>query len=116
MNVKAKDKGTNKEQSITIKSSSGLSDDEIDKMVKDAEANADADKKRKEEVDLRNEADQLIFSTEKTLKELGDKVDASEKSKAEDAKDKLKKPWKAKMLTQLNRQKMPSMRSFNNCL
>jgi molecular chaperone DnaK len=96
VNVKAKDKGTNKEQSITIKSSSGLSDDEIDKMVKDAEANADADKKRKEEVDLRNEADQLIFSTEKTLKELGDKVDASEKSKAEDAKDKLKKALEGK--------------------
>ncbi|QAA22843.1 molecular chaperone DnaK [Sporolactobacillus terrae] len=96
VNVKAKDKGTNKEQSITIKSSSGLSDDEIDKMVKDAEANADADKKRKEEVDLRNEADQLIFSTEKTLNELGDKVDASEKSKAEDAKDKLKKALEGK--------------------
>ncbi|MCO7126345.1 molecular chaperone DnaK [Sporolactobacillus shoreicorticis] len=91
VNVKAKDKGTNKEQSITIQSSSGLSDEEIDKMVKDAEANADADKKRKEEVDLRNEADQLIFATEKTLKDLGDKVDASEKSKAEAAKDKLKK-------------------------
>ncbi|MFT8362082.1 MAG: molecular chaperone DnaK [Sporolactobacillus sp.] len=90
VNVKAKDKGTNKEQSITIQSSSGLSDDEIDKMVKDAEANAEADKKRKEEVDARNEADQLIFATEKTLKDLGDKVDAAEKSKAEAAKDKLK--------------------------
>lgn len=90
VNVKAKDKGTNKEQSITIQSSSGLSDDEIDKMVKDAEANAEADKKRKEEVDVRNEADQLIFATEKTLKDLGDKVDAAEKSKAEAAKDKLK--------------------------
>ncbi|MCL1630426.1 molecular chaperone DnaK [Sporolactobacillus sp. CPB3-1] len=91
VNVKAKDKGTNKEQSITIQSSSGLSDDEIDKMVKDAEANAEADKKRKEEVDLRNESDQLIFATEKTIKDLGDKVDAAEKSKAEAAKDKLKK-------------------------
>ncbi|MFC4618044.1 molecular chaperone DnaK [Camelliibacillus cellulosilyticus] len=91
VNVKAKDKGTNKEQSITIKSSSGLSDDEIDRMVKEAEENADADKKKKEEVDLRNEADQLIFSTEKTLKDLGDKVDEAEKKKAEEAKDNLKK-------------------------
>ncbi|MDN3955431.1 molecular chaperone DnaK [Sporolactobacillus laevolacticus] len=98
VNVKAKDKGTNKEQSITIQSSSGLSDDEIDKMVKDAEANADADKKRREEVDLRNEADQLIFATEKTIKDLGDKVEAAEKSKAEAAKDKLKKALDGKDL------------------
>ncbi|MFT8870992.1 MAG: molecular chaperone DnaK [Sporolactobacillus sp.] len=91
VNVKAKDKGTNKEQSITIQSSSGLSDADIDKMVKDAEANAEADKKRKEAVDLRNEADQLIFATDKTLKDLGDKVDAAEKTKAEAARDKLKK-------------------------
>jgi molecular chaperone DnaK len=98
VNVKAKDKGTNKEQSITIQSSSGLSDEEIDKMVKDAEANADADKKRKEEVDLRNESDQLIFATEKTIKDLGDKVEASEKSKAEAAKDKLKKALEGKDL------------------
>lgn len=91
VNVKAKDKGTNKEQSITIKSSSGLSDDEIERMVKEAEENADADKKKKEEVDLRNEADQLIFSTEKTLKDLGDKVDEAEKKKAEEAKESLKK-------------------------
>ncbi|MTT32502.1 molecular chaperone DnaK [Terrilactibacillus sp. BCM23-1] len=91
VNVKAVDKGTNKEQSITIKSSSGLSDEEIEKMVKDAEENAEADKARREEVDLRNEADQLIFTTEKTIKDLGDKVDQSEKAKAEEAKDKLKK-------------------------
>ncbi len=91
VHVKATDKGTNKEQSITIKSSSGLNDDEIDRMVKEAEANAEADQKRKEEVDLRNEADQLVFTTEKTLKDLGDKVDESEKAKAEEAKEKLKK-------------------------
>ena len=91
VHVKATDKGTNKEQSITIKSDSGLSDDEIDRMVKEAEANAESDKKRKEEVDLRNESDQLIFATEKTLKDLGEKVDASEKQKAEEAKDLLKK-------------------------
>lgn len=91
VHVKATDKGTNKEQSITIKSDSGLSDEEIDRMVKEAEANAESDKQRKEEVDLRNESDQLIFATEKTLKDLGDKVDASEKQKAEEAKEALKK-------------------------
>jgi molecular chaperone DnaK len=91
VHVKATDKGTNKEQSITIKSDSGLSDEEIDRMVKEADANAESDKKRKEEVDLRNESDQLIFATEKTLKDLGDKVDQGEKQKAEEAKDHLKK-------------------------
>ncbi len=90
VNVKAKDLGTNKEQSITITSSSGLSDEEIEKMVKDAEANADEDKKRREEVELRNEADQLVFQTEKTLKDLADNVEQEEKDKAEAAKDKLK--------------------------
>ncbi|MUV39586.1 Chaperone protein DnaK [Lentibacillus sp. JNUCC-1] len=90
VNVRAKDKGTNKEQSITIKSSSGLSDDEVDRMVKEAEENAEEDKKRREEVDLRNEADQMIFTTEKTLKDLGDKVTDEEKQKAESAKDELK--------------------------
>ena len=83
VNVKAKDLGTNKEQSITITSSTNLSDDEIDKMVKEAEQNRENDEKRKEEADVRNEAEQLIFSTEKSLKELGDKVDAKEKEKAE---------------------------------
>src|SRR5690625_1953166 len=91
VNVRAKDLGTNKEQLITIQSSSGLSDEEIDKMVKEAEENAEADKKRREEVDLRNEADQLIFTTDKTIKDLGDKVSEEEKQKAEAAKDELKK-------------------------
>ena len=90
VNVSAKDLGTQKEQKITIKSSSGLSDDEIDRMVKDAEANADADKARKEEVDLRNDVDTLLFSVDKTLKELEGKVDADEVKKAEDARDELK--------------------------
>lgn len=90
VNVSAKDMGTGKEQKITITSSSGLSEEEIERMVKDAEVNAEADRKRREEVDLRNEADQLIFSTEKTLKELGDKVDQAEIDKANEAKDKLK--------------------------
>ncbi|WP_080844957.1 molecular chaperone DnaK [Cytobacillus gottheilii] len=90
VNVRAKDLGTNKEQAITIKSSTGLSDDEIDRMVKEAEENAEADKKRKEEVELRNEADQLVFTTEKTLKDLEGKVDEAEAAKATEAKDALK--------------------------
>jgi len=96
VNVRAKDKGTNREQSITIKSDTGLSDEEIERMIKEAEENAEADRKRKEEVDLRNEADQLIFTTEKTLKDLGDKVDSADKKKAEEAKDKLKKTLESK--------------------
>ena len=83
VNVKAKDLGTNKEQSITITSSTNLSDDEIDKMVKDAEANREADEKRKAEADARNEAEQMIFATEKAIKDLGDKVDSKDKEKAE---------------------------------
>ncbi|PTX64846.1 molecular chaperone DnaK [Melghirimyces profundicolus] len=91
VNVSAKDKATGKSQAITIKSSSGLSDDEIDRMVKEAEEYAEEDKKRKEKVEIRNHADQLIFTTEKTLKDLEDKVDKDEINKANDAKDKLKK-------------------------
>ena len=83
VNVKAKDIGTNKEQSITITSSTGLSDEEIDKMVKEAEANKEADSKRKEEADLKNEAEQLIFATERSIKDLGDKVSSEDKEKAE---------------------------------
>ncbi|UKS64094.1 molecular chaperone DnaK [Rossellomorea marisflavi] len=90
VNVSAKDLGTGKEQNITIKSSTGLSDDEVERMVKEAEENADADKKRKEEVELRNEADQLVFQTEKTLKDLEGKVDEEEVKKAEEAKVELK--------------------------
>ncbi|MBS4191355.1 molecular chaperone DnaK [Bacillus sp. FJAT-49705] len=90
VNVRAKDLGTNKEQAITIKSSTGLSDEEIDKMVREAEENAEADKKLKEEVELRNEADQLVFTTEKTLKDLEGKVDEAEVAKANEAKDALK--------------------------
>ncbi|MBD3948291.1 molecular chaperone DnaK [Tuanshanicoccus lijuaniae] len=90
VNVSAKDLGTQKEQTITIKSSSGLSDEEIDRMVKDAEANAEADKARREEADLRNEVDQLIFATDKTLKELEGKVSDDEVKQAEAARDELK--------------------------
>jgi molecular chaperone DnaK len=90
VNVRAKDLGTGKEQRITITSNSGLTDEEIERMVKEAELNAEADRKRKEEVELRNEADQLVFTTEKTLKEVEGKVDQAEIDKANAAKDKLK--------------------------
>ena len=84
VNVTAKDLGTNKEQSITITSSTNLSDEEIERMRKEAEENKEADKLRKEEADLKNEAEQLVFQTEKSLKDLGDKVDKKEKEEAED--------------------------------
>ena len=84
VNVTAKDLGTNKEQSITIKSTTNLSDEEIDKMMKEAEANKEADEKRKAEADSKNEAEQMIFATEKAIKDLGDKVDSKDKSEAED--------------------------------
>mgnify|MGYP000435305438 FL=1 len=83
--VSAKDKGTGKEQQITISGSTALSDDEVDRMVKDAEAHAEEDKKQKEEVEVRNQTDSLCYSTEQTLNELGDKVSAEVKSKAETA-------------------------------
>ncbi|MGN1323841.1 MAG: molecular chaperone DnaK [Bacilli bacterium] len=83
VNVKAKDLGTNKEQSITITASNTLTDEEIDKMMKEAEANKEADLKRKEAADTKNEAEQTIFMTEKAIKDLGDKVDAKEKEEAE---------------------------------
>lgn len=83
VHVTAKDLGTNKEQTITITSNTSLSDDEIEKMVKEAEANKEADEKRKEEANIRNDADTLIFSTEKAIKDLGDKVESNDKEEAE---------------------------------
>ena len=83
VNVKAKDLGTGKEQAITITSSTNLSDEEIDRMVKEAEANKEADEKKKALADAKNEADQMIFATEKSIKELGDKVDKKDKEEAE---------------------------------
>ena len=83
VNVSAKDKSTGKEQQIKIQASGGLSDDEIDKMVKDAEANAETDKKKREEVDVKNQADSLVFQVEKNLKEHGDKISSEDKSKIE---------------------------------
>ena len=90
LNVSAKDKATGKEQSIVIKASSGLSDEEVDKMIKDAEAHADEDKKAHELVIAKNTAEQMIHSTEKSIKDLGDKVDADEKAAAETAISELK--------------------------
>ncbi len=84
VNVSAKDLGTGKEQSITITSSTNLTDEEIDKMMKEAEQNKEADEKRKEEVEIKNDADSLIFQTEKAIKDLGDKVDSKDKEEAED--------------------------------
>ena len=91
VNVNAKDLGTNKEQSITITSSTNLSDDEIERMRKEAEENKEADEKRKEEVEIRNEAEQMVFQTEKAIKDLGDKADKKEVEAAEELIKDLKK-------------------------
>ena len=91
VNVTAKDLGTNKEQSITITSSTNLSDEEIDKMMKEAEANKEADEKRKEEAEVRNNADSIVFATEKALSDLGDKITQDDKKNAEEKLDAAKK-------------------------
>ena len=91
VHVSAKDLGTGKEQHIQITSSSGLSEAEIEKMVKDAEMNAEADKKQREAIDAKNEAESLVYQTEKTLKEIGDKISDADKQKIEDAAAELKK-------------------------
>lgn len=91
VNVKAKDLGTNKEQKITITSSTNLTDEEIDKMMKEAEANKEADAKRKEEAEVKNETEQMIFTAEKAIKDLGDKVTESEKTEINELIDKAKK-------------------------
>ena len=87
VSVSAKDKGTGKEQKIQIQASGGLSDEEISKMVKEAEANKDADKKKRDAVDARNQADTLIHSTEKNLKEHGSKVSDADKKAIEDGSE-----------------------------
>ncbi|MHC4394945.1 MAG: molecular chaperone DnaK [Planctomycetota bacterium] len=94
LNVSAKDLGTGKQQSIEIKSSSGLSEDEVEKMTTEAEAHAEDDRKKREVVDLKNQADQLVYSTEKTLKEHGDKVSAETRSNIENAANNLKEAAK----------------------
>ena len=101
VNVSAKDKATNKEQAIRIQASGGLSDADIEKMVKDAEANAEADKKKKELVEAKNQGESLVHSTEKTLKEHGDKVSAAEKTQIEDAVKALKTALEAEDLSSI---------------
>lgn len=105
VNVSAKDLGTNKEQSITITSSTNLTDEEIDKMMKEAEANKEADEKRKEEADVRNDADSLIFQTEKAIKDLGDKIDENDKKEAEEKMEELKKALEGEDLEEIKTKK-----------
>jgi molecular chaperone DnaK len=103
VNVSAKDQATGKEQSIQITASSGLSPEEVDNLVKDAEMNAEEDKKKKELVEARNSADALIYSTEKSIKELGDKVDSETKSKVEEASAALKKAMEGENTEEIKR-------------
>ncbi len=103
VNVSAKDQATGKEQSIQITASSGLSEEEIDKLVKDAELHAEEDKKKRELVDARNTADALIYSTEKSIKDLGDKVDSETKSKVENAIEPLKKAMEGEDAAEIKR-------------
>ena len=102
LNVSAKDKATGKEQNIKIEASSGLSDEEIERMKKEAEANADADKKVKEEVEKVNAADAMIFQTEKQLKDYGDKLSDEKKKPIEDALEVLKKSHESKDLSAID--------------
>ncbi len=110
LNVSAKDKGTGKTQSIRIEASSGLSDEEIKRMKTEAEANAEADKKQREEIDKLNTADSMIFNTEKQLKEYGDKVPADKRSVIESALEKLREAHKAKNLSGIDQ----AMQELNN--
>ena len=102
VNVKAKDLGTNKEQSITITASNTLTEEEIDKMMKEAEANKEADEKKKKEADARNDAEQVVFMTEKALKDLGDKVDAKDKEEAEKLMEDVKKALEGDDIEKIN--------------
>ncbi len=102
LNVSAKDKGTGKEQKIRIEASSGLTEDEIKKMRDEAKANEDADKKEKERIDKINEADSMIFQTEKQLKEYGDKLPADKKAPIEEALENLKKAHKSQDLAAID--------------
>ncbi len=102
MNISAKDKGTGKVQSIKIESKSGLTDEEIEKMKAEAQANAESDKKKREEVELINKADSTIFQTERQLKEYGDKIPANKKQLIEDALEELKKEFEAKNIENLD--------------
>ena len=103
VNVSALDKGTGKSQKITITSSSGLSDEEIDRMMKEAEAHAEEDRKRSELVEAKNDADQLIYTADKTIKDLGDKVDQAKIDKANAAKEKVKKALETDNMEQIKK-------------
>jgi molecular chaperone DnaK len=103
VNVSAKDMGTGKEQSIKITASSGLSEEEIEQLIKDAEMHADEDKKRRELIDARNMADSLIYSTEKSVQEVGDKLDASTKGEIDQAIEKLKKAMEGEDTEEIKR-------------
>jgi molecular chaperone DnaK len=103
LNVSAKDLGTGKQQSIEIKSSSGLSDKEVERMTREAEAHADEDRKKREVVDLKNQADQLVYSTEKTLKEHGEKVSSETRGKIESAVNNLKEAIKGEDASAIKR-------------
>ena len=105
VNVKAKDLGTNKEQSITITATNTLTDEEIDKMMKEAEANKEADEKKKAEADAKNDAEQVVFMTEKALKDLGDKVDKKDKKEAEKLMDDVKKALEGSDVDKINKAK-----------
>ncbi len=109
MNISAKDKGTGKEQSIKIEASSGLSDEEIKRMKAEAEANAESDNKKREEVELINKVDSTIFQTERQLKEYGDKIPADKKQPIEDALAELKKEYEARNIDNLN----PALEKLN---
>ena len=101
LNVNAKDKATSKEQSIRIEASSGLSEDEVEKMRKDAQSHSAEDAKRKEEVDVRNQVDTTIYQTEKQMKEMGDKLDAETKSKLETSLGRLKEAQKGSNIDEM---------------
>ena len=105
VNVKAKDLGTNKEQSITITSTTNLSDEEVERMRKEAEENKEADDKRKADVEVRNEAEQMVFQTEKAIKDLGDKADKKEKEAAEDLIKDLKEALKGDDIEKIKKEK-----------
>ena len=105
VNVKAKDLGTNKEQSITITSSTNLTEEEIEKMRKEAEENKEADEKRKEEAEVKNEAEQMVFQTEKAIKDLGDKADKKEVEEAEDLIKDLKKALEGGDIDEIKKEK-----------
>ncbi len=113
LHVSAKDRATGKEQKIRIEASSGLSEQEIEKMVKDAEAHAEEDRKRKEKIDARNQLDSLIYQVEKDMKEWGDKVSGDAKSRVESALEGAKKALKQDDLGELNRARDELMQAFS---